>query len=243
MSERFYVSSPISEHVVLQGPEARHAVLVCRLQQGDHVYLFHGDGHEYRAEITALGKDRVDLTVLERFSPQRELPFRLEVACPLPKGDRGQFLIEKLAELGVSRFVPLRTRRSVVHPSESRQEKLARYVIEASKQCGRNVLMQIGPLRTVETHLIEKDLPPLRLLAHPSGEPLTPPHSGQDVAVAIGPEGGFSDEEVEGARGAGWRIVSLGPRVLRVETAALAIAAILAVPSHENRGPSHGGDA
>src|SRR5437762_2809690 len=147
MSNRFYVNTPLQPgSVVLQGAEAHHLAVVCRLRVGHQVRLFNGDGKEYPAAICSLGKKSVGLEVFEPESPARELGYRLEVAAPLPKGDRGQFLLEKLTELGVSDFVPLRTCRSVVHPRETRLDKLERTVIEASKQCGRNVLMRIAEL-------------------------------------------------------------------------------------------------
>src|ERR1700694_2884426 len=117
MSERFYVNCPLKAGVVvLEGPEAHHLTTVCRLRPGDQVCLFNGDGNEYPAEVIATARKRVELQVQGVQSPQRELGFRLEVAAPIPKGDRGQFLVEKLPERGVPAFIPLRTRRSVVHP-------------------------------------------------------------------------------------------------------------------------------
>jgi 16S rRNA (uracil1498-N3)-methyltransferase len=245
MSVRFYVNSPIVDHVVLQGAEARHATLVCRLHPGDVVCLFNGDGREYSAEITALSRNRVDLAVRNLAAPARELPFRLEIACPLPKGDRGQFLIEKLTELGVSTYVPLRTRRSVIHPSESRQEKLQRYVIEASKQCGRNVLMQIEPTVSLDALLAKPRTSEFRWIAHPAGQPFRAGIRPGDTQIVMGPEGGLTDEEVHQAQGAGWQVVSLGPRILRVETAALALAARLSLnvqPEHQGV-PCNGGNS
>src|SRR5437762_14378864 len=146
MSERYYLDARLGlGEVVIAGPEAHHLATVCRARPGQVVCLFNGDGHEYRARVVAAERRRVTLDLFERASPQRELPFALEVAAPLPKGDRAQFLVEKLTELGVRAFVPLATRRSVVHAGEGKREKLQRYVIEASKQCGRNVLMQVAP--------------------------------------------------------------------------------------------------
>src|SRR5262249_55973491 len=162
-----------------------------RVRPGDPVCLFNGDGHEYAAEVTAVERRSVSLQVMAVQTPARELPFRLEVAAPLPKGDRAQFLVEKLTELGVTSFVPLRTRRSVVHPREPRLDKLERHVIEASKQCGRNVLLRVEPLTDWETYCRRANLPALRLLAHP-GETLPSPTAGEDVSVAVGPEGGFT---------------------------------------------------
>jgi 16S rRNA (uracil1498-N3)-methyltransferase len=233
MSERYYLDASLGlGEVVLAGPEAHHLATVCRSRPGDLVCLFNGDGHEYLARVAAAERRRVTLDIFEKASPQRELPFALEVAAPLPKGDRAQYLVEKLTELGVARFVPLSTRRSVVHPREGRLEKLQRYVIEASKQCGRNVLMQVAPVVQWEAYARRADLPAARVLAHPGG----PGPQGQAAgageetpsaaaALAVGPEGGFAEEEVELARAAGWRLLDLGPRILRVETAALVLAA------------------
>src|SRR5262245_14164676 len=137
MSERFYVNCPLGPGPVeLHGPEAHHLASVCRLRPGDRVCLFNGDGREYPAQVVEAGKRAATLEVSEVRSPERELGRRLVVAAPLPKGDRAQFLVEKLTELGATSLVPLRTRRSVVHPGEAKYEKLERYVIEASKQCG-----------------------------------------------------------------------------------------------------------
>jgi 16S rRNA (uracil1498-N3)-methyltransferase len=226
MSERYYVETPLGPGPVeLDGPEAHHLASVCRARPGDAIRLFNGDGREYLARVVSAERRRVALEVVAVSSPERELPFPLEVATPLPKGDRAQFLIEKLTELGVGSFVPLLTRRSVVHPREAKLEKLQRHVIEASKQCGRNVLMEVKLLEKWESYARRADLPGLRVLAHPGGatrEPLAP---ADGMTLAVGPEGGFTDEEVELARSAGWRLVDLGPRILRVETAALVLAA------------------
>jgi 16S rRNA (uracil1498-N3)-methyltransferase len=232
MAERFYLNCALAPGLVeLDGPEAHHLATVCRLRPGDRVYLFNGDGHQYPAELVATERRRVSLRILGVETPTRELGFRLEVAAPLPKGDRGRFLVEKLTELGVTAFVPLRTARSVVQPREARLERLQRQVIEASKQCGRNVLMSAGELADWEAYTGRADLPALRLVAHPGGEEAwwaERPAGG--VVVAVGPEGGFTDEEIALARDRGWRVVGLGPCVLRVETAAIALAARLALP-------------
>src|SRR5205814_9535817 len=137
----------------------------CRLRPGDAVCLFNGDGHQYPAEVIDVARRAVTLRVQNAASPQREVGFRLEVAAPLPKGDRAQFLLEKLTELGVTAFTPLQTARSVVHPREAKLDKLQRHVIEASKQCGRNVLMAVGPLTEWAPLVRRGDLPAPRVLA------------------------------------------------------------------------------
>ena len=232
MSDRFYTNSALGPgEVTLEGPEAHHLVSVSRLRPGDAVCLFNGDGHEYAATVVTIERRRVVLRVTKVATRQRELLFSLEVAAPLPKGDRAQFLVEKLTELGAARFVPLATRRSVIHPREAKLEKLERYVIEASKQCGRNVLMHVAGLADWATYCIGADPGAARILAHPE-KPEQPgdlasalEEPASQVCLAVGPEGGFTEEEVDTARQAGWRVVGLGPRILRVETAALLMCA------------------
>jgi 16S rRNA (uracil1498-N3)-methyltransferase len=226
MAERFHINCELAPGpVVVRGPEAHHLAVVCRLRPGDAVLLFNGDGHEYPGRVEEVGKKSVTVQILGVSSPQRELGRRLLVASPLPKGDRAQFLVEKLTELGVTDFVPLSTSRSVVHPREAKLDRLQRHVIEASKQCGRNVLLRVHPLADWDTFCVEADVP-RRLLAHPGGAALSWAEESCDLALAVGPEGGFTEEEVERARQAGWEVVGLGPRILRVETAALALAVL-----------------
>ncbi|QDU20891.1 RsmE family RNA methyltransferase [Urbifossiella limnaea] len=225
MADRFYTPDalPPGEYV-LTGPEAHHLAAVRRFGPGDRVVLFNGDGADHPAEVVAADRKRTLLHVHPAVPVDRELPFPLELAVALPKGDRGDFLVEKLTELGVSRFTPLVTERTIVQPKEARLEKLQHAVIEASKQCGRNVLMRVAPLTTWGAFLASADLPPRRLILHTAVErmPLGAASAG-GVVIAVGPEGGFTDAEVEAATG--WARVGLGPRVLRVETAAVAAAA------------------
>jgi 16S rRNA (uracil1498-N3)-methyltransferase len=226
MADRFYINCPLAPGpVTIDGPEAHHLSAVCRLRPGDAVCLFNGDGCEYPAEVSEIGKRSVVLVVQTIAAPNRELPFSLEIAVPLPKGDRAQFLIEKLTELGVTAFTPLQTARSVVHPRETKLDKLERYVIEASKQCGRNVLMKIGPLTMWANFVRREGLSERKIVAHP-GEPanLSERTLLADAVAAVGPEGGFTEDEVELARAAGWTAVGLGPRILRMETAAMVMA-------------------
>jgi 16S rRNA (uracil1498-N3)-methyltransferase len=225
MAERFHINCDLQPGPVeLEGPEAHHLAVVLRLHPGDRVCLFNGDGREYPAVVEDVAKRHLQLRVVGVESPMRERPARLEVACAIPKGDRAQFLLEKLTEIGVTHFIPLQTVYSVVNPREERIDKLLRHIIEASKQCGRNVLMVIEPLVEWSEYLRRTNLPVRKLIAHPGGPRLQPGTPTDEVAVAVGPEGGFRDDEVEMGRAAGWEIVSLGPRLLRVETAALALA-------------------
>jgi 16S rRNA (uracil1498-N3)-methyltransferase len=172
--------------------------------------------------VLGVGKKQVTLNVAERVLVPCERRSAFTVLAAMPKGDRGDFLVEKLVELGVTQFIPLLTERSVVEPKANRIENLRRTVIEASKQCGRNSLMKIEvPLAWERAARME--FPGLRVILHPSGSAAFSTETG---AVAIGPEGGFSEREMELAIRAEWHAVTLGPRILRIETAAIAAAAI-----------------
>jgi 16S rRNA (uracil1498-N3)-methyltransferase len=227
MSERFFSDSPIAGDAArLTGAEAQHLARVMRAQVGDEVILFDGGGDEFTGRITAISKSAVDLEITERRSLDRELPHQLTLAVALPKGDRQKVLVEKLTELGVTRLIPLITQRGVAQPVESALDRLSRSVIEASKQCGRNRLMEIAA--PVDVAQLAEAAPSavLRLVAHPDGERLAELGGASgDILAAVGPEGGFTDAEVSALERAGWRRVALGPRILRIETAAMALAA------------------
>lgn len=231
MPERYYCETPIQrDRVVLEGAEARHMIRVMRAKPGDRVTLFDGSGAEFEAELLDSARHEATLAVLSRVEVDRESSRRLTLGVALPKGDRQKVLVEKLTELGVAALTPLLTARSVAAPKESGLEKLRRQVIEASKQCRRNRLMRIEE-PTPLTDFLARDWGVAdRLIAHPyDGEVRAPESLSGIVVVAVGPEGGFDDSEVALARERGWHARSLGPRILRVETAAIALAALCGV--------------
>lgn len=234
MSRRFYCAEPIRYTpgvpcgVTLQGDEGHHAARVMRVGEGDALTLFDGSGWEFDAEVLSVGRGEVRLSVTGGAEVDREAPVRLTVGVAMPKGDRQKVLVEKLTELGVARLTPLRTERGVAQPKAAAIDKLRRLVVEASKQCGRNRLLQIDEPSDLAEFLAGTEAD-ARLFAHPGTEPLSIEPTCESIAVAIGPEGGFSGAEVEAALAAGWRPWSLGKSVLRIETAAIAAAARLAV--------------
>lgn len=243
MAERFYcpdAGSPAGGMLALGGDEARHMGRVVRVGVGEEVEVFDGLGYATRAEVVEIGKDRVALRPVGPPLPDREAPVALTLASAVPKGDRFDWLVEKATELGVARLVPLRTERSVVDPRGAKLDRLRRVVVEASKQCGRNRLMTIeGPTSWADL-LRQVGRDTVRLVAHPGGLPFAgwpqPPRGGSAV-VAVGPEGGFSDAEIEAARAAGWGKLSLGATLLRVETAGLtAVARVMAGQESEIEG-------
>ena len=232
VSHRFYSSIPIdSTDVTLEGAEARHLKHVMRAVTGDEVVLFDGRGTEFVAEITSTSRQEVQLVVRKKVEIDRESAVRLTIAVALPKGDRQKFLVEKCVELGVSTLVPIITEHGVARPSDAVIGKLQRAVIEASKQCGRNWLMQVSPPQNCQAYFQSVDPQAVRWIAavprsEAAVDPDLPATDALAVYAAVGPEGGFTSAEMESAASLGWQPISLGPRTLRVETAALLIAAL-----------------
>ena len=230
MSERFFITSPpAGGRAVLDGDEARHLARVLRARVGDTVVLFDGQGRSWPARVTAIGRAEVELATGE---PRVEVTSGpgLTVAVALPKGERQKWLVEKLTELGVAKLVPLVTERGVAEATPAALERLQRGVIEASKQCGRDTLLMIGPPATVAEIVATKPAAGIGLVADPGGASLDPagwPEHAEVIGL-VGPEGGFTPAELALADQAGWRRVALAPHVLRIETAAVALAARLA---------------
>lgn len=232
MADRYYSSQKIpasAADFTLDGEEAHHLIRVMRVKPGARVVLFDGSGAEYDAAVAVVEKKSLRLEILACRHEDRELAVPLCLAVALPKGERQRWLVEKAVELGVSHFVPLLAERSVVKAGEAAAERLERMVIEAAKQCGRNTLMKILPAATSRELFSQTPgemseqmpaKPAVRILAHPGGESLNA------VCHEFGPEGGFTDAEIEDARLAGWQTVSLGKTILRTETAAIKIAAV-----------------
>jgi 16S rRNA (uracil1498-N3)-methyltransferase len=230
MSERFFISAPPhGGHATLAGDEARHLVRVLRATVGDRVRVFDGSGAEWPARVAAVGRDEVALDCDPPLPPQAEAgPGRLTLGVALPKGERQKWLVEKLTELGVARLVPLDTDRGVAEATPAARERLGRGVIEACKQCGRNRLMEIGAPRTVAAAIAAMPGGSRVVIADPGGAPLDPvglAAGATNVLALVGPEGGFTAAELAAAEAAGAVRASLGPHVLRIETAAIALAA------------------
>jgi len=233
MDRFFYPTLSDGVTVTLGSDEFHHLVHVLRGKVGQRVELFDGQGGAAEAVIERLSKRDAHLSLLSevRRDPAGGLEVVLGVACP--KGDRLKWLVEKATELGVAELVPLSCERSVVEPRETKLSKLEQTVLTACKQCRRNTLMTIGETRPLSEWITESSDPVW--IAHPGGESLRlllaeqgrpSPDSPRTIRGAIGPEGGFSDAEIERCLSVGARLVSLGRHVLRVETAALAFAAV-----------------
>ncbi|CAB3734552.1 16S rRNA (uracil(1498)-N(3))-methyltransferase [Achromobacter piechaudii] len=229
---RFFCDIPLSAGTRIALPDAlaHHALRVLRLKAGESVVLFNGQGGEYPAVLDVDGK--AGYAQLGDFSAREaELAGRITLVQGLPSGDKMDWVVEKAVELGASRVSPIAAQRSVLQLSGPRLDKRVahwqRIAQSAAEQCGRNRLMAVDTPRSLADWLAEP-AEGLRLLCHPE--------AGEDLAgklraapgltaltLLVGPEGGWSDKELELARQAGVQAVRFGPRVLRTETAGLAL--------------------
>ncbi|MDO4587600.1 MAG: RsmE family RNA methyltransferase [Planctomycetia bacterium] len=152
MSEHYYISGHYDQlalgKAILDEAETLHLTKVMRQKVGDEVLLFDGSGREFLARITQIDRQKTQLDILETRQTAKEPKTHLTMAVALPKGERQKWLIEKMTELGVKRFIPLETERSDIKIDQNVIERLKRQVIEASKQCGRLKLMEILPKMT-----------------------------------------------------------------------------------------------
>jgi 16S rRNA (uracil1498-N3)-methyltransferase len=232
MSRRFFCETPLASVAVgkiipLNGDEAHHLGRVMRAKVGDEIELFDGLGGSCSGRLTSVTKQTADVELITQ--PELEpLPTtELTLAVALPKGDRQHWLIEKCTELGVSQLIPLSSANSVAEANDNARERMRRWGMEACKQCGRSRLLEIQPPLSMSELRKRFAKHPCRLVAHPGGKELAQVVTKQPATavVAIGAEGGFIPDEVAALNADGWQSVQLGPQILRIETAAIAVAA------------------
>ncbi|MFC4931764.1 16S rRNA (uracil(1498)-N(3))-methyltransferase [Massilia sp. GCM10023247] len=231
---RFFCSQPLAVGGTVDLPESvAHHLHVVRLQPGAALTLFDGKGGQYQATLLETGKKRASAAVVGFEAVEVELPYSITLAQGLPEGSKMDWIIEKAVELGVAAVQPLAAQRSVVRLSGERAEKRHAHwqgvIVAASEQCGRNRLARLAPVTDFGRWL---GMPAAgqRILFSPRASRSLAEWAACgpcEVTLLVGPEGGFSMEEEEAAVAAGALPLSIGPRVLRTETAALAALAAL----------------
>ncbi len=243
MPPRFFIDAALAPQTELDLPEAvvRH-VQVLRLNPGDGITLFDGRGGSHAATLVELGKRHALARIGSHDPSESEAPFRVTLAQGLAGGDKMDWLIEKAVELGVAAIQPLQAARSVVRLSAERAQKRQAHwqaLVEAAcEQCGRNRLPDVAPVANLESWLLQADLAAAqgaRLLVSPRATQSLVSFATErrDALLAngatllIGPEGGLAPDEEAAAMRSGFTGVSLGPRILRTETAGLACLATL----------------
>jgi 16S rRNA (uracil1498-N3)-methyltransferase len=235
---RVYVETVLAPGAIVELPRetASHLAKVLRARSGDPLILFGGDGREYAGAVESVRGSRVTASVGDGAEVDRESPLAITLVQCVPRGDRMDFIVQKATELGVTRIVPVLSQRSVVRLDAAQAESKAAHwravVVNACEQCGRNRL----PVIAAPVPLIEylgssaaaagspaAETPAARFVLEPDLEAGAAPVALETAAhIAVGPEGGFGDDELEAFRIAGFRKLRLGPRILRTETAAIA---------------------
>ncbi|MFN3191918.1 MAG: RsmE family RNA methyltransferase [Aureliella sp.] len=236
-ASRFFCEQLATGELELNADDSQHASNVLRLQAGDAVELFDGRGSSASGELIEVRKRCVRVEVRAIVEAVGNVA-DLELFVALPKGDRQKVLVDGLTQLGVRKLTPLLCERAVAQPKDNAIARLRKSVIESCKQCRRNVLMEIGD--PVSMKELEHWNQPERkqFVAHPYPTSLSSAAAvrshihdaqlrGAPVSVAIGPEGGFTADEVDQFVKSSWSSISLGEQILRIEMAALKVAACL----------------
>lgn len=212
--------------VELANQASQHLLRVLRLNVGDKVYLFNGQGGEYHAEIIRATKNTATVRVITYKEIHNESPLRIHLAQGISRGERMDFVIQKAVELGVDTITPLFTERCGVKLTSEREQKRIEHwrnvAISACEQSGRCIVPTINAPLTLNEWLQQNDS--LCLVCDPLSAKKISEIQLKDklISVLIGPEGGLSEKELEHARQNGTEALSLGPRILRTETAAIA---------------------
>ena len=228
---RFFVptDSMSGDGVAIAGEPLHHLRTVLRLGPGTEVLLLDGQGSCCRARLDTVGREQARATVLARWTVA-EHPCPLRLLQALPKGDKFDLILQKGTELGITVFQPVLSGRSMLRQETGRSTRWQRIVREAARQSRRPRLPILEPLRSLPEALSLVDEPLRLVLWEESARPLQevlPPQAPAGVALLVGPEGGLAADEVATVRAGGFLPVHLGPRILRTETAGLAIAAVL----------------
>ena len=232
MRRFFAQAGSISDGVVALGPEeTRHLRDVLRLRTGDEIAVFDGEGNEYSARIELLQKTAATASIIAKIHPSApESPLALTLASVAIPGDKYDLIIQKAVELGVTRFIPLSSIRAEVKLKDlpKRISRWERIVLDAAKQCGRATLMAISEPRNVTDLLLEPQLKGAKVFfSERDGSRLPELVKPGAISLVIGPKGGWDDSEIENARQAAFSVVTLGGRIMRAETAAIALTAIV----------------
>lgn len=232
--ERFFVypNAIQGNTAAITGEDVAHMTRVLRLKQGDEIRICDGQGFEYAARLRELSKQSVQVELVEKYPVQSEPQHAVTLYQGLPKAGKMELIIQKCVELGITSIVPMVTERCVVKPDADFEKKRVRYqrvAYEAAKQSGRGIIPQVKPL--ISLSKVPYSGHGLILHAYEGEHACTLKQAlqgskAQDIAILIGPEGGFTKEEVERSVANGAQAVTLGNRILRTETAGMAMLAM-----------------
>jgi 16S rRNA (uracil1498-N3)-methyltransferase len=227
----------LSDRPTLTGPAVKHLRTVLRLKPGDEIFLFDGKSTEYRARITASTPKTIMLSVLEQFPSISESPVEITIGQGLLKARKMDRIVRQVTELGMYALIPVLAERSVPRPRPERwadkEKRWATIARESLKQCGRSQIPRLEPLTSFEDMVGMPQAHDLRIIFHEGNAGPGSTHRLKDtrdvhrVLALIGPEGGFTRDEVKMARESAFIAVSLGPRILKADTAVVAACTLL----------------
>ena len=239
MFRRFFIEKKkiIKNRAILDGSEARHIGKVLRLGIGDTLYLLDEKGSEYHGVINSLGSKSVEVELLKKIPPRKQSPVNVVLGQALPKAQKMDYIVQKATELGVSKIIPFFSARSIPKLDDERlQKRCARWqkiALEATKQCGRVHIPRVETVVPFQEILNKCCNNSLKIMLwedeknNTLKEVLQSNQPSKRIVALVGPEGGFTADEVNMSRQAGFTSVSLGRYVLRTETAALCLLGIL----------------
>ncbi|ARF18735.1 16S rRNA (uracil(1498)-N(3))-methyltransferase [Sporosarcina ureae] len=234
--QRYFLNQPFNEQrqVAISGDDYKHIVKVMRMTPGQEILTVY-DGVASVAMIDSISEDVVTVSEQRQLDQYNELPISVTIACGLPKGDKLDLITQKSTELGMSRLIPFAAKRSIVKwdakKGDKRIERLQKIAKEAAEQCHRNQVPEILSVQSVKQLIMYTDSFDVKLFADEEDAKSEVPHKiadrlknmyhEQSIVIVFGPEGGLAREEVTQLQEAGFHPVSLGPRILRTETAPL----------------------
>jgi len=232
---RFYSPQKLSESLTfnISGSDAGHIRKVLRLKKGDAICVFDGRGHEFECCIKSISHDNVTAKVVRAYPRKPEPNVHITLAQAMLKSNKMDTLVRQATELGITRWMPFFCERSVPRPDgtriEARKKRWNRIMHEALKQCRRNSVMEICDPVSWEKLLEQGESGDLKIVFWENEtKPLAGPTENYSrIMVILGPEGGFSSNEIDLARTHGYKTLSMGPRILRAETAALSACVLM----------------
>lgn len=228
---RFFIDGPLLAEMSIRGADAHHIVRVLRLAVDDKIVAVSPDGSAGTAKISSIAADQVDLLLEEVVSEAKEAPVDIYLAQGLPKSDKMDYIVQKAVELGVRGVFPMETEHCVVQYDQAkkskRTERWQKIALEAAKQCGRTIVPRVESIGSLANILANVDADTVIIMLYEGQASLgikqaLAENQGKKYLLLVGPEGGFSSKEVALCQNHGACIVTIGPRILRTETAALA---------------------
>jgi len=230
---RFYCPelTPDLDVLPLSDAAHRHAVQVLRLKQGDHLAVFDGQGLEYQAVLEQISKRQSTIKLLEQVVDNKESPLKITLLQSISRGERMDYALQKAVELGVTRIIPVITERCNVQLSNGRADKRWAHwrgvMISACEQSGRSVLPELEQVTSLDEVLNNSSLQGKIVLEPLAENSFSSLGTMTEVSLLIGPEGGFSEQELVQIQAAAFQSVQFGPRILRTETATAASLAVI----------------